>query len=113
RLAASSSWSRTNSHAGSTPSGAGWLPPSKGRGLLVCERRDAVAEVVRASAGRNRLGLELHLRLQTLPGRLVEQALRAAEGLGGPLGELTREVVHRGAKLGVRHDARVQAPVRR
>ena len=57
----------------------GLSPTERRRGLLVREGGHAGAEVVGAPARGDGLRLQLHLGLETLPCRLVEQALRTAE----------------------------------
>src|SRR5438046_3077979 len=68
-------------------------PLERRRRLLVGEGGDAGLEVLGAARIRDGLRLQLHLRLEALPRRLVEQALGGAEGLRRPLRQLARERV--------------------
>ena len=56
--------------------------PAECRRLLLGERGDAGSEIVGVPAGGNALRFELHLCLQALPRRLLEQALGTYERLG-------------------------------
>src|SRR5216110_1695168 len=97
---------------GTTSPASSPSPPAKRRRrLLVREGGDAGAEVVGPAARRDGLRLQLHLRLETLPRRLMEQALRAAERAGRSLRQLAREGVRGGRELPVRHDARDEPPL--
>src|SRR5882724_10389026 len=55
--------------------------PAERRRLLARERGHAALEILGAAAGGDRLRLQLHLGLEALPRRLMEQPLGAAERL--------------------------------
>src|SRR5256885_10514957 len=85
-------------------------PVERRRGSFVRERGHPGAEVVGAAAGGDRLRLELHLRLQALPRRLMEQALGAAERARRALRQVTRETMSGGCELPVGDDLRDEPP---
>src|SRR5882672_8713889 len=89
------------------------LPPLERGRLLAGERRHAAPEVVGAAAGGDRLRLQLHLRLEALPRRLMEEPLGAAEGLRRPLRQLARQRRDGGGQLGVGHHAGDETPFER
>src|SRR5262245_49139636 len=80
------------------------LPAAERRGPLLRERAHPLGEVLGVSALGDRLALVLHLGLEALRRRLMEEPLAAPERQGGPLGELGGEGLHRPGKVGVRDD---------
>src|SRR2546430_4318348 len=86
-------------------------PPLEGRLLLVRERRHAALEILGAAARRDRPDLELHLRLEALPRRVVEEPLRAPECERRSVRNLARERLRRAGELRVGHDARHEPPL--
>src|SRR5439155_1480780 len=86
-------------------------PPLEGRLLLVRERRHAALEILGAAARRDRPDLELHLRLEALPRRVVEEPLRAPECERLSVRELARERLHGAGELRIGHDARHEPPL--
>src|SRR6185503_16200016 len=108
-----SSW-RTRITRGDRRSVLSWSASSERRRcLLAGERRDAGREILGATGARDRLRLELHLRLEALPGGLVEQPLGAAERLRRPLRQLARERLDAALELRVGKYTRHQPPLLR